>query len=142
MRKILLRNLTLVGLAALVFACVSIAPFSLRAYEQATSLKVDALLLMDRATEPFAAHAKDVAALKRDLEKAYEYAKGRPKNEESTRQWAILIDAERNLLGGFLKRWQDKSTLSPVLIEEAKALVADGFDAVIELESGKRKPAN
>jgi len=125
---------------ALLAGCTSISPFSQKGYEQATSLKAEALMTMDKATEPFASEKQNVEALKLNLEKAYEYAKGLPKNDETTNQWAIIKDPSRNSLGGFLKRWETKQTLSKEFIQEAKGLVADGFDTIIELESGKRKP--
>ena len=78
--------------------------------------------------------------MKIDLKKAYEYAKGRPHNEESTQQWLIMGDPARNLLGGFFKRWEEKSMLSTSFIDGAKKNVADGFDQIIGLESGKIKP--
>jgi hypothetical protein len=121
-------------------SCAITSPFNQVAYEQATSLKVDVLSTMDNAAEPFAAHKTEVQQVTSDLKKAFEYAKGRPNNEESTRQWAIMQDPNRNLLGGFLKRWEEKSTLSPAFIEGAKTNVADGFDQIIGLESGKIKP--
>ena len=95
---------------------------------------------MDKATEPFANHQKDVDALMMKVDKAYEYAKGRPNNSDSTKQWAIIKDPSRNSLGGFLKRWEEKSTLSKTFITEAKGLVSDGFNTVIGLEGGKLKP--
>jgi hypothetical protein len=115
----------------------TIAPYSATAYEQATSLKVESLALMDRATDPFARHAEEVNALRLALQKAHEYALGRPRNEISARQWAILLDPERNLLGGFLARWREQSTLSRVFVTEARGLVSEAFDLIIGLESGK-----
>lgn len=102
-------------------------------------MKVEALALMDKATEPYENHKKEVEELQTKIEKAYEYVKGQPKNEFSARQWEILKDPERNLLGGFLKRWKKESTLSNVFIKEAKGLVADAFDTISGLESGKIK---
>ena len=118
----------------------TISAFSLIAYEQATSLKVDALALMDKATGSYGDHEQDVAMLNLRLAKAYEFAKGRVKNEISAHQWEILLDPNRNLFGGFLTRWKDKSTLSPTFIRDAKGLVADAFDTIIGLEGGKLKP--
>ena len=126
---------------ALLASCTSISPFTPKAYEQATSLKAEALVIMDKATQPFSDNKQTVEALKLNLEKAYEYAKGIPKNEETTNQWAIIKDPSRNSLGGFLARWENKQTLSKDFIQEAKGLVSDGFDTIIELESGKRKPS-
>ena len=130
--------LILLGLAT---GCAPrLAPFSELAYEQAISLKVDALALTSHAAEPFARHREAALALTLRLEKAYEFARGRPRNEISAQQWEILRDPERNLLGGFLRRWESASTLSPAFIEEARRLIADAFDTIIGLESGKIKP--
>lgn len=119
----------------------SISLFSEQAYQQAVSLKIESLSLMDEASEPFQQHQKEVMDLWKKLEIAHEYARGRPKNEITTRQWEILTDTTRNLLGGFLKRWKDSETLTPTFIREAKGLVSDSFDTIIGLESGKIKPA-
>lgn len=117
----------------------SISLFDETAYQKATSLKVESLRLMDQATEPYREHQTEVRYLRIELEKAYEYAKGRPKNQISTRQWTILMDPERNLLAGFLKRWEVESALNPVFVREAQGLVSDAFDTIINLESGKIK---
>jgi hypothetical protein len=120
----------------------SIALFSERAYNQATTLKVEALALMDKATEQFADHADEVQALRLRVDAAYEYARGRPKNELSTRQWEVLRDPERNLLGGFLRRWEQRGSLGAAFVTEAKGLIAEAFDLIIGLESGKIKSAD
>jgi hypothetical protein len=129
-------------IAVTLTACSTIAPYSQYAYQQATSIKVDALALMDKATEPYTSHATDVQNLETEIDKAYEYAKSRPKNELSTKQWALLKDPDHNLLGGFLKRWKAQSTLSAVFIKEAEGLVGDAFDTISGLESGKIKASN
>ena len=116
-----------------------IVPFDQVAYEQATSLKVEALALMDKATESYSEHEKDANRLSLEAEKAHEYAKGRPKNEISAKQWELLIDPEKNLLGGFLKHWKEKGKLSATFIREAKALVAEAFNLIIWVEGGKIK---
>ena len=71
------------------------------------------------------------------MQKAFEFALGRPKNSYSTEQWRIMNDSERHLLGGFLRRWEEESSLSRSFIVEAKTIVAHSFDAIIGLESGK-----
>jgi hypothetical protein len=116
--------------------------FSEQAYQQAVSLKVESLELMDKATEAFSEHEQEVAILQTNLQKAYQYAQGRPNNEITTRQWEILIDPERNLLGGFMVRWKQQNSMSESFIEENKGILSDAFDTIIELESGKRKPSD
>lgn len=134
---------SLVLIAALLplWACgPTISRFSPMAYERATSLKVESLAVMERASEPFERHAEAAGEIRASLDKAYEYARGRPGNAISTRMWEVVRDPERNLLGGFLARWERESRLSPAFIEEAQALVSDAFDSIIGLESGKLKP--
>lgn len=122
--------------------CTSlISPFNQAAYEYATSLKVEALALMDKATEPCSNHQEEINRFMIEVEKAYEYAKGRPKNEISAQQWERLKDPQKNLLGGFMKRWKEKETLKKTFIQEAKGIVSDAFDTIIGLESGKIKPS-
>lgn len=128
-------------LFVLVTACNNLQSiYSERAYQQAVTLKVESLDLISHATNSFTSLQADVEHLKTDLQKAYEYARGRPNNETSTRQWKILIDPERNLLGGFLARWEEEEKLSPVFVAESSKIISDAFDTIIELESGKLKP--
>jgi hypothetical protein len=137
----LLRDVMVLILLSSMLQCASISPYSPTAYQYATSLKVESLMLMDKATEPYATHQAEVAALVTKIDIAYEYAKGRPKNEISTRQWEILKAPDHHLLGGFLQRWKHESQLSGPFVTEAKGLVADAFDTIIGLESGKVTPA-
>jgi RecB family endonuclease NucS len=102
-RQLLKRRFQLIAVIVVLNAC-TIAPFSQQAYEQATSLKAEALILMDKATDSFSRHKSEVEAIKLDLNKAYEYAKGRLHNEISTRQWEIIKDPGRDSLGGFLRK--------------------------------------
>ncbi len=143
--RINISKFLLAAVFAAVFSlttCSSISTFSQYAYEQATSLKVESLDLMDKAVEDYADHQQAAEALQTNLQKALEYSKGRPDNEFSTRQWEILLSPDRNLLGYFLKRWKDEGKLSPAYTKEAKGLVSDAFDTIIGLESGKIKPSN
>ena len=48
-------------------------------------------------------------------------------------------DPDRNLLGGFLKMWKAKGSLSLTFVAEKKAQIADAFDQIIQLEQGKQK---
>ena len=129
-----------ITLSLIFWSCTSISVFSPEAYNQAVDLKVEALNLMSNATMPYSDFVEDVAYLEIELTKAYEFAKGRPDNEISTRQWEILINPDGNLLGGFLKRWEEE-TLSQMFVTEVQMLVGDAFDTIIGLESGKIDPS-
>lgn len=120
-------RLLLVPVLLLLAACTTIAPFNQRAYEQATSVKAQALLVIDEAPGPFAEHRAEVRELRFAVEKAYEFAKGRPKNELATRQWEVIRDPKRNSLAGFLKRWEEKGVLKEAFVSDQKDEIAKHF---------------
>jgi hypothetical protein len=123
------------------FGCSrQISLFNPVAYDYAVSIKVESLALMDKAVEPFESHKPEVTDLILKIEKAYEYAKGIKKNEITVQQWEILKNPDRNLLGGFLKRWEDEEKLGKIFVSEAKKQVSQAYDTIIGLESGKIKP--
>ena len=132
-------------LALLVIAasCTNLQSlYSEEAYRQAVSLKVESMEMLGNATDAFDTHENEIRYLQTKLQKAYQYALGRPDNETSTRQWEILIDPDRNLLGGFIERWEQQGSLSPTFINENKRLITDAFDTIIQLESGKIQPSD
>ncbi|MDZ7659653.1 hypothetical protein [Fodinibius sp.] len=71
------------------------------------------------ATEPYDHHEDEVQALKTELRKAYEYAKSRPNNTESTQQWEIMIDPDGSLLGGFISMWEERGQISSTMVEQS-----------------------
>jgi hypothetical protein len=120
-----------------------ISPYSETAYQQATSLKAETVALMDKATESYNTHKDEIEKFQTKLDQAYEYATGRPKNKISTRQWEILKDPDRHLLGGFISRWKNEDKLGKTFIDNAKeGLIMQAFDQIIGLESGKIKKKN
>lgn len=144
MRVVVRQKLAVMPLLWVVFLFVScaplIAPYNETAYQYATSIKAESLILMERATESYSVHSNEVDDLRLRLRQAYEFANGLPKNDLSTRQWEILIDPNRNQLGGFLKRWEDNGELNAVFVNEMKSEVEKAFDEIIRLESGKIQP--
>lgn len=133
--------LLLMLMVVVISGCMpTISRFNETAYQQAVKLKVQSLYLVDKATQPYADYAEQAEALQENLHIALEYAKGRPNNELSTRQWEIIMDPERNLIGGLLARWQEEGTLSPFFVQEMRGVISDAFDTIIGLESGKIKP--
>ena len=123
----------------ILVSCSTISRFSQYAYIQTTSLKVDALSIMDLAKEDFSSHLNNVLEFQTNLQKLYEYEKNRPKNEITIRLWDKLLDPKGHLLGGFLTRWQLEEKLNEVFIVEVKKLVSEAFDLIAGLESNKIK---
>ena len=123
----------------LIAACTPlIGPYSPTAYQNATSLKPQALALMTKARESFSAHQTEIETLNIELQQAHEFVKGVPSNSISAGQWQILIDSDGDLLGKFFRRWQERTSLSETYILEFKGIVADAFDEIICLEANKK----
>jgi hypothetical protein len=137
----LLVSISILTFSLAAWSCSNISVFNPEAYKQAVDLKVESLELMSFATSSYADYEDDVTYLKTELRKAYEFALGRPNNELSAGQWKTLINEEGNLLGGFLKRWEEENTLSEMFVTEMQTLVSDAFDTIIGLESGKIDPS-
>ena len=120
--------------------CATISKFDQYAYLQSTTLKVDALNVMNLATQKYDTHTSDITGVNTAIDKMVEYEKNRPKNELSEKMWVMLKDTNQNLYGGFIKRWKKEGTLDAVFIKESQTLVGQAFDQVSQLESGKIKP--
>ena len=127
-------------LAAGLYGCALTAPYDQFVYKESTSLKVDALKLMDKAIQPYDSQQTAVEKLNDQLEKLFEYELHRRKNGIRVSMWQLLRNPEKNLLGGFLKRWKESGKLNEPFIEEAKKQVGRAFDQLAELESGKITP--
>ncbi len=127
--------------AMVLVSCQSLktAVFDQYSYQQAISLKVEGLNLMDEAVNDFTQHAAEVKTLRLDLQKIMEYEKNKPDNEVSCAMWKSIANEERNLLAGFLKRWKEKNQLSQVFIDEAKIQVSESIDLIIKYEGQKNK---
>lgn len=121
-------------------SCVTSAPYDQFVYKESTSLKVDALKLMDKAEKPYSTQEKEIEKLTDQLDKLFEYEAHRKKNQLRIQMWDLLRNPDKNLLGGFLSRWKKESQLNVSFISEAKIIVGKAFDQLAELESGKLTP--
>lgn len=121
-------------------SCITTAPYDQYVYKESTSLKVDALKLMDKAEKPYNTQEKEIDKLTDQLDKLYEYEVHRRKNQLRIQMWGLLRNPDKNLLGGFLSRWKSEGQLSAFFISEAKIIVGKAFDQLAELESGKLTP--
>jgi len=120
-------------------ACSTISRFDQYSYTQATSIKVDALNIMNHATEQYTLHQDEVVRVNTEMDKIFEYEKNRPKNKITDKMWGVLKDTSGHLYGSFMKRWKREGKLDSVFIMEARTLVGESFDQISQLESGKIK---
>jgi VCBS repeat-containing protein len=128
-----------IAMAVFFTGCATISKFDQYAYSQSTSVKVDALNLMDQATDSATLHVADIATVRSSIEKIYAYENNRPKNTISAKMWSVMKDSTGHLFGGFITRWQKEKKLDAVFIAESKLLIGDAFDQISQLESGKIK---
>ncbi|MGP8216784.1 MAG: hypothetical protein ACLQQ4_14560 [Bacteroidia bacterium] len=117
----------------------TISSYDQYAYTQTTSLKVDALNLMDSAISDYQSHIKLIMIVNTNVQKLCEYEKNLPKNDITLKQWQILTDTTGHLFGGFMLRWKNEKKLSKGFINDEKNLVSNAFDQIAELESKKIK---
>jgi len=121
-------------------ACVpTIAGYDVEAYKNATSLKAETDAVLSHGTEPYAANAARVEALSIKLNAAREYAAGIPRNENSARQWELMVDPNQGLAGGTLRQWRERGQFHQEFINEQRKQIAEGFDYIICLEANKQK---
>lgn len=136
-------------LILMLAGCPTIAPYSQKSYENATTIKAEALVLISKsADEDFDANKSNVDSLKLDVEKAYEYANGIPKNGRISQMWALLKNENRKgSLFDVLNLWKEKHKFDPSFLDGVpeknipgiKEQLSKEFDQIIGLESGKNK---
>lgn len=125
---------------SLLYGCGSLtATYDHYSYIQTVDIKLELLHLMQQADKPFSLYEKEVEAIQKKIEKVYEYEKGRFKNEITITMWEKFKSPDKNLFGGFIKRWKEKKVLSPFFIKESKKSIRAAIDQIIGLESGKAK---
>lgn len=125
-----------------LYGCSTISRFDQYAYTQATSIKVDALNVMDLAIENYTNHLQEVSQVNNEIEKIYEYEKNRPKNDITTKMWQKMEDSTGYLYGGFIHRWKTEGKLSHAFVANEKELIGESFDQIAGLESKKIKPTS
>jgi hypothetical protein len=126
------------GLVSLLVGCAPlIADFNTEAYKNATSLKVEAMALVDKSGERFATRRRDVEVFSTKLDAAYEFAVNLPNNQESTAQWQIIRDPNGDYWGAFVKVWRQQGTMGSTFRTEYKGRLGKAFDQLICLETAK-----
>ncbi|MEM5546987.1 hypothetical protein [Pseudoalteromonas fuliginea] len=132
-------NISAIIFLLLLYGCAPlIGSHSQTAYENATSLKAEAIAILGKANTSYSENKESVETIELKIEKAYEFVKGIPNNQISTKQWEILKDPNGLLMGKFFKRWRARKTLSKPIIEQYKRLAAEAFDEIICLEANKK----
>ncbi len=131
------------ALAALFFgACATIPPYDPTSYKNATDLKAESMVVIDAASDPPATHKAEISGLRLRLRQALEYERGKGGlNQLTVKQWEILIDPEKALIGEFLKVWEEENQGQSATYRAGIAKnIGEAFDQIIEFERYKVKP--
>lgn len=130
---------TLIILVGVITSCSSLktAVFDQYAYRKTIDVKVESRQLISKATMPFSDFEPQVENLRLDLEKILLYEQNRSNNEISYAMWQILADEDKNLLAGFLKRWENESTLGQGFVSQAEKQIMEAFDVLLRYEGVK-----
>jgi hypothetical protein len=123
-------------IALLVSSCASL--YDHYTYTETIATKVQTLSLMDQSDEPYTAHKTEIIALQNQLQKMLAYEEGKAKNDITVQMWR-LMNNDKKLIGSYLSLWEEKGTLSPLFIGEAKPQVEEAFTILIAYEEKKDK---
>lgn len=127
-------------LVLLLASCTSIAARDNVAIENATDLKVEVRNLMAKSTEPATQHEQAITFVLLRAEQALEYAKTKQNNDETIRQYEILLDPNRSLLGGYLGLWRgSESGMSEEFSSAVNENIQDALDEIVRLERAKNE---
>lgn len=135
------KSLFVMAFVLVLSSCQSLktAIFDQYSYQQAISIKVESLNLMDDGTQPYDVFEVEVEDMLLELQKMVEYEKNKPDNEVSYAMWKVLANKDKNLLAGFFKRWKDDGQLSEGFTNEAKLQISEALDLIIKYEAQKNK---
>ena len=130
----------LLAVAIVLSSCqgMKVSSYDPAAHQNAIALKAETLALLAMSSEPFATHKDAVVGLNAKVEAAYQVAAATPGNELVAREWQILKDPDRDLYGGFVKRWETSGKLSNAFRENFTGQVGEAFDMIICLEAAKK----
>lgn len=123
-------------IALLVSSCASL--YDHYTYTETIATKVQTLSLMDQSDEAYTDHKTEVIALQNQLQKMLTYEEGKAKNDITVQMWR-LMNNDKKLIGSYLTLWEEKGTLSPLFIGEAKPQIEEAFNILIAYEEEKDK---
>ena len=88
------------GLLLAVFllaSCSNIAFYDQAAYANAVDTKVQTLALMNLAVNPYSSQSAEIAGVNLQMQKAYEYDRGRPMNQTTLQMWDVLLKTKPSI---------------------------------------------
>lgn len=120
-------------------SCATIPPYDSTSYKNATDLKAESMILIDKSGDSPAAHKQEIDGLRLRLRQALEYERGKGDlNRVTVKQWETLNDPGKGLIGEYLKAWEEEGRgQGEVYRKESAKNVDEAFNQIIELERHK-----
>lgn len=128
-------------LAPVVFlwvGCVHlIAGYDPVTYKSLTDLKAEMMVCLEKAdpAQPYSEHSQKFEELQLDIEKVYEYEKGKKLNTDTIAQ----ISEIRTMFQDLTARYKEQNQLSTFYLQEKKGQLETAFDLAIATENSKLK---
>lgn len=117
--------------------CALRAPFMQYSFDETARLKKESTALIAQSNRPYKLQSDKAKALRESVERAYQDASLRSKNQESMRVWENLLDTSQTSLAGALYRWRIYDTLPETDRVVFQKTVARDFDDISKLEGNK-----
>ena len=131
-----LKTTLIAFMAVTIISCVSLYdPFT---FDQTKLIKTETLSLMDKSDTPFTDSQDEVTNLKTKMASMVTYESGKKNNEITIKMWKVL-SSDKNLVGSYLKLWEEKGSLNTVFKDEAKPQIEEAFDKMLFFEKSKDK---
>ena len=108
-------------------------------HQYAVNIQKEALALIGKAGESYSLHRDAVYLLMTRVERAYENARTKYKNDGVTGIWDVMRNPEANRLARFMLDWEKEDVLAPGYRKEATKLLQENFKLLIEIEESKKK---
>lgn len=114
-----------------------IAGYDSVTYKSLTDLKAEMMVCLEKAdpAQPFSEHAQKFEELQLDIEKVYEYEKGKKLNTDTIAQ----ISEIRTMFQDLTARYKEQNQLSAFYLQEKKDQLETAFDLAIATENSKLK---
>jgi hypothetical protein len=117
-----------------------IANYDVVTYKGLTDLKAETMLFLENIDggKPYSEYAGKFEDLQLQIEKVYEYEKGKRLNDDTIAQ----VGEVRAMLQEMIKRYQEQNQLNSIYLQEKKQQLEAAFDLTITTENLKLKRNN
>lgn len=114
-----------------------ISSYDAVSYKNLTDLKAEMMVFLDKvdSSQPYVQYRKGFEDLRLEIEKVYEYEKGKGLNEDTV----VQVEELRTIFLDLMRSYRQQNTVSQFYLEEKIIQLKDALDTMIKTESAKPK---